>query len=60
MRASPPRGGPLDALEFPMKRVSMAALAALASFAAAADEGMWTFDNPPRAAIAEKYGVTLR
>ena len=42
-----------------MKRVSMAALAALASFAAAADEGMWTFDNPPRAAIAEKYGVTL-
>lgn len=42
-----------------MKRVSMAALAALASFAAAADEGMWTFDNPPRATIAEKYGVTL-
>ena len=42
-----------------MKRVSMAALAALASFAAAADEGMWTFDNPPRAAVAEKYGVTL-
>ena len=42
-----------------MKRVSMAALAALASFAVAADEGMWTFDNPPRAAIAGKYGVTL-
>ena len=42
-----------------MKRVSMAALAAVASFAAAADEGMWTYDNPPRAAIAEKYGVTL-
>ncbi len=42
-----------------MMRVSIAALAALVSFAAAADEGMWTFDNPPRAAIAEKYGVTL-
>src|SRR5687768_3035711 len=27
--------------------------------AAAADEGMWTFDNVPRAAIAKKYGVTL-
>lgn len=26
---------------------------------AAADEGMWTFDNVPRAAIAKKYGVTL-
>lgn len=42
-----------------MKRVLMAALAALASFAAAADEGMWTFDNPPRAAIAGKYGANL-
>ena len=42
-----------------MKRVPIAVLAALASFSAAADEGMWTFDNPPRAAIAEKYGVTL-
>ncbi len=42
-----------------MKRVSIAAAAALASFAAQADEGMWTFDNPPRAAIAGKYGVTL-
>jgi len=42
-----------------MMRLFMAAIAALASFAAAADEGMWTFDNPPRAAVAEKYGVTL-
>ncbi|MEX0734008.1 MAG: S46 family peptidase [Steroidobacteraceae bacterium] len=42
-----------------MKRFAIAALAALASCAATADEGMWTFDNPPRAAIAEKYGVTL-
>ncbi len=42
-----------------MKLVLMAALAAFAAFPAAAEEGMWTFDNPPRAAIAEKYGVTL-
>ena len=26
---------------------------------ASADEGMWTFDNPPRAAIRQKYGVDL-
>jgi hypothetical protein len=42
-----------------MKRVPLAAIAVLASLAATADEGMWTFDNPPRAAIADKYGVTL-
>jgi V8-like Glu-specific endopeptidase len=42
-----------------MKRIPAAALAALASLSAAADEGMWTFDNPPREAIASKYGVTL-
>jgi len=42
-----------------MKLVPIAALAAFAAFPAAAEEGMWTFDNPPRAAIAEKYGVTL-
>jgi hypothetical protein len=42
-----------------MKLVPTAALAALAAFPAAADEGMWTFDNPPREAIAQKYGVTL-
>ncbi|HEX9707489.1 MAG TPA: S46 family peptidase, partial [Steroidobacteraceae bacterium] len=42
-----------------MKLVPIAALAALAALPAAAEEGMWTFDNPPRAAIAEKYGVTL-
>ncbi len=42
-----------------MKRFPFAALAALASCAAMADEGMWTFDNPPRAAVAEKYGVNL-
>ncbi len=42
-----------------MKLVPIAALAAFAAFPAAAEEGMWTFDNPPRAAIAGKYGVTL-
>jgi len=42
-----------------MNRFPAAALAALASLSAAADEGMWTFDNPPREAIAKKYGVTL-
>ena len=42
-----------------MKLVPIAAVAALVAFPAAADEGMWTFDNPPRAAIEQKYGVTL-
>jgi hypothetical protein len=42
-----------------MMRIVIAALAALASLPAAADEGMWTFDNPPREAIAAKYGVRL-
>ncbi|HKX98145.1 MAG TPA: S46 family peptidase [Steroidobacteraceae bacterium] len=42
-----------------MKLATVAALAALAALPAAADEGMWTFDNPPTAAIAEKYGAKL-
>jgi len=42
-----------------MKLVPIAALAALAALPAAADEGMWTFDNPPRDDIRQKYGVTL-
>ena len=42
-----------------MKLVPIAALAALAALPAAADEGMWTFDNPPRDAIRQQYGVTL-
>lgn len=42
-----------------MKPVTIAALAAMVSFAAAADEGLWTFDNPPRAAVASRYGVAL-
>jgi len=42
-----------------MMRILIAVLAAMLSLSAFADEGMWTFDNPPRAAIADKYGVTL-
>jgi hypothetical protein len=42
-----------------MKRAPIAALAAFAALPAAAEEGMWTFDNPPTAAIEAKYGVTL-
>jgi hypothetical protein len=42
-----------------MKLVPVATLAALAALPAAADEGMWTFDNPPGAAIEQKYGVKL-
>ena len=42
-----------------MKLVPIAALAAFAAFPAAAEEGMWTFDNPPRDAIQQKYGVSL-
>ncbi|HET7132120.1 MAG TPA: S46 family peptidase, partial [Gammaproteobacteria bacterium] len=32
---------------------------AAASFAARADEGMWTFDNFPTAAMAERHGVAI-
>ncbi len=42
-----------------MRLFLLAAVAALASFSAVAEEGMWTFDNPPRAAVQQKYGVTL-
>jgi hypothetical protein len=42
-----------------MKLVPIAALAAFAALPAAADEGMWTFDNPPRSAIQQSLGVTL-
>ena len=42
-----------------MKLVPIAAFAAFAAFQAAAEEGMWTFDNPPRDAIQQKYGVSL-
>ena len=42
-----------------MKLLPIAALAVLAALPAAADEGMWTFENPPRDAVRQKYGVTL-
>ena len=35
------------------------ALAAFASSAAKADEGMWTFDNFPTATVNEKYGTNI-
>ncbi|WP_415014384.1 S46 family peptidase [Brevundimonas sp.] len=35
------------------------ALAAFASSAAQADEGMWTFDNFPAATVNEKYGTNI-
>lgn len=42
-----------------MLRSFAAALAALLATAAVADEGMWTFDNMPRAAIQKKYSASL-
>jgi hypothetical protein len=42
-----------------MKKLLMLAAAAMLPCLAAADEGMWTFDNPPAAAIKSRYGVEL-
>ncbi|HEY0940673.1 MAG TPA: S46 family peptidase [Steroidobacter sp.] len=42
-----------------MLRSLAAACAALLATAALADEGMWTFDNVPQAAIQEKYHTSL-
>ena len=42
-----------------MKRSILLLLASLAGLAAHADEGMWTFDNPPRAAIKQATGVDV-
>jgi hypothetical protein len=39
--------------------VALAAATACAATAAMADEGMWTFDNFPSAAVKAKYGVTI-
>ena len=43
------------------KGFAIACLAVLvaSSHAAVADEGMWTFDNFPTAAVKEKYGVSI-
>jgi hypothetical protein len=42
-------------------RLAVLLAAALAAFTAAAvaDEGMWTFDNFPRAAVQQKLGVDI-
>ncbi|MDY6947239.1 MAG: S46 family peptidase [Pseudomonadota bacterium] len=45
--------------EKPMLRSLAAASAALLATAALADEGMWTFDNVPQAAIQARYDTTL-
>src|SRR5665213_2716655 len=38
---------------------ALAAIAVCAAGAALADEGMWTFDNFPSAAVKAKYGVDI-
>ena len=42
-----------------MRRLATLAIVACLPSVCLADEGMWTFDNPPRAAIKERYGVDL-
>jgi hypothetical protein len=42
-----------------MKNSILILLMCLAGLAASAEEGMWTFDNPPRAAIKQAYGVEI-
>jgi hypothetical protein len=42
-----------------MKRSIVFLLASLAGLVAHAEEGMWTFDNPPRAAIKQAHGVDV-
>lgn len=42
-----------------MKRLALLAAAALLPLLTAADEGMWTLDNPPHAALKAAYGVQL-
>ena len=42
-----------------MKRLILAVLIVALSAGITADEGMWTFDNVPRADIAKRYGVQL-
>ncbi len=41
-----------------MKRFCLLLLLGIAS-AAVADEGMWTFDNFPKATVKQKYGVDI-
>ncbi|MBV9694498.1 MAG: S46 family peptidase, partial [Alphaproteobacteria bacterium] len=42
-----------------MRTTLIAACAAVFAMQAHADEGMWTFDNFPAAAVKAKYGVTI-
>src|ERR1700761_8687086 len=39
--------------------IALALSAGLGAQSARADEGMWTFDNFPAAAVKAKYGVTI-
>lgn len=43
---------------FPL-RAALVALALLTAPGALADEGMWTFDNPPADQLQERYGFTV-
>ncbi|MBK8164912.1 MAG: S46 family peptidase [bacterium] len=40
-------------------RAALVALVLLTEAAALADEGMWTFDNPPTVQLQERYGFTV-
>lgn len=44
-----------------MRQLKLLVISALFTLAcvAHADEGMWTFDNPPTQLITQKYGVTI-
>jgi len=55
-----PQPTPTPETEVPASRIFSAAAIALAlAVPALADEGMWTFDNPPTASLQEQYGFTL-
>jgi hypothetical protein len=49
----------LTMLQKPALRRALAGLLLSIPFAAVADEGMWTFDNFPAAAVKQKYGVEI-
>jgi hypothetical protein len=42
-----------------MKRLLLLGLTAVFCAGVAADEGMWTFDNFPKAAVRQKYGIEI-
>ena len=50
---------PLPAQPFLPLVTAVGALLTLAAAPVQADEGMWTFDNPPRAQVKARYGVEL-